>query len=40
MVRILDASSSDIHVINTKFESDTVTFVERKGIGHPDTATR
>lgn len=37
MVRILDASSSDVHVINTKFESDSVTFVERKGIGHPDT---
>ena len=37
MVQVLDNSSSDIHIVKTKFESEQVTFVERKGIGHPDT---
>lgn len=37
MVHIIDNSKTDIQLIKTKFEEERVTFVERKGIGHPDT---
>ncbi len=37
MVQILNDSKTDIHVIKTDFGTNEINFVERKGIGHPDT---